>query len=64
MNIRKSQKISGPYAKDFGNDEELKFSMGHFCPVGRSSVKKVKSSRKTDRQRGPRGGINLNFCLS
>ena len=26
--------------------------------------KKVKSSRKTDRQRGPGGGINLNFRLS
>jgi len=26
--------------------------------------KKVKSRRKTDRRRGPRGGINLNFRLS
>ena len=26
--------------------------------------KKVKSSRETDRQRGPGGGINLNFRLS
>jgi len=38
--------------------------------VGGSTVKskvlfkKVKSSRKTGRQRGPGGGINLNFRLS